>query len=406
MQATTALRRLNGMVAGATQREQRSLVQNARIFASLLFLMEGMAFGTWAALIPSFQQKFRLLPAELSVVLLGLIGGAMVSMPLAGKLIERWGSRRVASPAAVGFATALLLLAFAPSYATLILAAVVFGVWKGALDVSVNSQAVTVEEAMGRPINSSFQGFWSLGSLCAASSLGLLMHRGFSPTTLIIGMVALLLVPAIWSFGRLLPDSAWKEELAEGRTSRKSNMLWLLGGLAFLALFSEGVMFDWSAVYIRTVGGLSVALAPMGFAAFALCMAAGRFAGDRLALKAGPVNTLRISGLFLAGGIGVAVVAHHWLAIALGFALTGFGTANIVPVIYSTTGRLEGRGTSASIAAVATMGYFGFLSGPPLIGFIAAMAGLPVALSLVIISGSVIAIVGAVVVRRVRTAAF
>jgi len=157
---------------------------------------------------------------------------------------------------------------------------------------------------------------------------------------------------------------------------------------------------------LRTEVELSVALAPMGFAAFAQCMAAGRFAGDRLALKAGPVNTLRISGLFLAGGIGVAVVAHHWLAIALGFALTGFGTANIVPVIYSTTGRLEGRGTSASIAAVATMGYFGFLSGPPLIGFIAAMAGLPVALSLGIISGSVIAIVGAVVVRRVRTAAF
>ena len=102
----------------------------------------------------------------------------------------------------------------------------------------------------------------------------------------------------------------------------------------------------------------------------------------------------------------MAVVAHHWLAIALGFALTGFGTANIAPVIYSTTGRLEGRGTSASIAAVATMGYFGFLSGPPLIGFIAAMAGLPVALSLGIISGSVVAIVGAVVVRRVRTAAF
>jgi MFS family permease len=118
------------MVAGATQREQRSLVQNARIFASLLFLMDGMAFGTWAALIPSFQQKFRLLPAELSVVLLGLIGGAMVSMPLAGKLVERWGSRRVASPAAVGFATALLLLAFAPSYATLILAAVVLAFGK------------------------------------------------------------------------------------------------------------------------------------------------------------------------------------------------------------------------------------------------------------------------------------
>jgi MFS family permease len=407
MQATSTMtQQLDRIAPGHKAGGARGFVQMARTSTLLLFLADGMTFGTWAALIPSFQQKFQLSPAKLSVVLLGLIGGAMVSMPLAGKLIQRWGSSRVASPTAVGFATALLVLAFAPNYTSLILAAVVFGVWKGALDVSVNSQAITVEEAIGRPINSSFQAFWSLGSLCAASSLGLLMHKGFSPVSLIISMVTLLLVPAIWSFGRLLPDSDWKEELLEGQTSRKSNMLCLLGGLAFLALFSEGVMFDWSAVYIRTMGGLSVALAPIGFAAFALCMAAGRFAGDRLALRAGPANTLRISGFFLAAGIGVAVVARHWLAIALGFALTGLGTANIVPVIYSTTGRLEGRDTSASIAAVATMGYFGFLSGPPLIGFVAAMVGLPAALSLGIILGSVIAFGGAVVVRRVRTAAF
>jgi len=376
------------------------LAQGARLAASLLFLTDGMTFGTWAALIPSFQQKFQLSPGRISIVLLGMVAGAMISMPVTGKLIGRWGSHRTASPAAVGFASTLLLLAFAPSFAVLVGVAVLFGIWKGALDVSINSQAITIENSVGRPINGSFQGFWSFGGLSSASLLSFLMHQGFSPAALMAGMGMFLLAPAIWSFGRLLPDASLPHRTEQPEKNEKSNLLWLLGILAFLALFSEGAMFDWSAVYIHTVGKLSVAQAPLGFAAFALCMATGRFLGDLLAVKAGPVNTLRISGFVLAGGIAVAVLAHYWLAIMVGFALVGFGTANTVPVIFSATGRLKGRGTGSSLAAVTTMGYFGFLSGPPLIGFFAAMTGLPVALTLVIVSGTIIATVGAVIVRH------
>jgi len=258
------------------------VVTSARMAAALLFLMDGMTFGTWAALIPSFQQKFQLSPGKISVVLLGMIAGAMVSMPVAGRLIGRWGSHRVASPAAVGFAAMLLLLAFAPSFGALVGVAVLFGIWKGALDVSINSQAITVEKAIGRPINGSFQGFWSFGGLSSASILSWLMHEGFSPARLMAGMGVMLLVPAVWSFGRLLPDVVPAGHAERSEKAKKSGLLWLLGALAFLALFSEGVMFDWSAVYIHTVGKLSVAQAPLGFAAFALCMATGRFLGDRL----------------------------------------------------------------------------------------------------------------------------
>ena len=403
METSSTVQPLNKVTPNILGRGMPTVVQSARLTASLLFLTDGMTFGTWAALIPSFQQKFQLSPGKISVVLLGMIAGAMVSMPAAGRLIGRWGSHRVASPAAAGFASTLLLLALAPSFATLIVAAVFFGIWKGALDVSINSQAITVENAMGRPVNGSFQGFWSFGGLSSASALSLLMHQGFAPGVLMAGMGVLLLVPAVWSFGRLLPDTAPAQKNGQSERARKSSLLWLLGALAFLALFSEGVMFDWSAVYIHTVGELSVAQSPLGFAAFALCMATGRFFGDFLTLKAGPVNTLRISGFVLASGIAVAVLAHHWLAILAGFALVGFGTANTVPVIFSATGTLEGRGTGASLAAVTTMGYFGFLSGPPLIGFISAMTGLPVALSLVIVSGAVIATVGAAIVRLATT---
>ncbi len=403
MQATTTMQQLSKIAREDSAVEARELVNIARISTSILFLADGMAFGTWAALIPSFQQKFQLSPGQLSVVLLGLVTGAMVSMPLTGKLIGRWGSHRVASPACVGFVTTLLLLAFASNYFTLILAALFFGLWKGALDVSINSQAITVEKTIRRPVNGSFQGWWSVGGLSAASLLSVLMHQGYAPRGLMVGMAMLLLPPSIWAFGRLLPDSAPSKTGKSLGSSKKPHLLWLLGGVAFLALFSEGVMFDWAAVYIHASGGLSVAQAPMGFAACTLCMAAARFFGDRLTLKAGAVNTLRISGLIMAGGIAVAVATNYWLAILVGFALVGFGTANMVPVIYSATGKLQGHGTGASLATVATLGYLGFLSGPPLIGFVADAGGLAVALSLVIVTGTTIATVGAVIVRRALT---
>ena len=404
MQATSALPRIKKNLTPLPRTGTATPAHKARMAASLLFLSDGMTFGTWAALLPAFQQKFDLSPGKLSWVLLGMIAGAMISMPWAGKWISRHGSHRLASPAAVGFAATLFLLAWAPSFPWLIAVAVSFGLWKGALDVAINAQAITVEKALNRPINGSFQGFWSTGGLLASAVLGWLMQQHMPPTYLLCAMAIVLLVPAIGSFGKLLPDTAVTPTIVTETAGRRSAWLWWLGGLAFLALFSEGVMFDWSAVYIHTVGGLTVAQAPIGFTAFALCMAAARFGGDWLTQRVGAANTLRISGLTLAGGLAIAVLFPNPLAILTGFALVGFGTANTVPVIFSATGRL-GHGTGTNLAAVTTMGYLGFLSGPPLIGFLAAWTNLPTALGLGILSGSIIAVAGAWIVNKTATAA-
>jgi MFS family permease len=373
---------------------------HAQVALWILFAIDGLTFGTWAALIPSFQQKFHLTTGQLSWALFGMVAGAMVSMPLAGRLIARWGSNRVAGPAALGFTAMLAGLALAPTYPAFIAAAVWFGLWKGAIDVSINSQAITVENARGIPILAGFQGFWSSGGLCAAAALSTLMKQGFAPSHLMIGMAVLLLTLSFLTLGRLLPDAADPSARPTTGEGKKPAGLWLIGALAFLALFSEGAMFDWSAVYARNIGGLSVALAPIGFAAFALCMATGRFLGDALMARIGQVRTMRLSGSVLVAGILVAVVLPHWLLILVGFGMVGFGTANIVPVIFGVAGRMEGHHTGSSLATVTTIGYLGFLAGPPLVGLIASEAGLPVALSLVIISGTIIATFGAEVVRK------
>lgn len=372
----------------------------ARVAASTLFLVDGMTFGVWAALIPSFQQRLGLTMGQLSGVLFALVVGALVSMPVAGRLIAAWGSRRVAFPAALGFCATLPLLALAPNAAALVAAGALFGMWKGALDVSVNAQGITVENAAGRPIFSSFQGFWSLGGLTAAFLLSFALSQGIPAPALMIIMSGLLFITALSTFGRLLPDATPTASAPRGWTFRRpsARLLWL-GGLAFLALFSEGVLLDWSAVYAHDVVKAPMALAPLAFAVYALCMAGGRFLGDRLISRFGPTATLRISGILMTAGIAVAVLIPTWTTVLIGFAMVGFGIANLVPVIFGAAGRIDAHSAGPSLATVTSLGYFGFLSGPPVIGVIAALAGLPVAFAMVIVFGVVLATLGVAVIH-------
>lgn len=379
-------------------------LRQARRAASILFLVDGLTFGTWAALIPSFKQAFSLTEGGLSWVLFALVGGAMVSMPVTGRLISRRGSHRLCHAAAAAFSATLLALAWAPSYGVLVAAAFGFGLWKGALDVSVNAQAIVVENAMRKPIMSSFQAFWSLGGLVAACLLSALLHLGISHSQLMTGMSVVLLGLGVWTVGKLLPDPAPAQAAGLAGRSKATRSprvrLLLLGGLAFLALFSEGVMLDWSAVYAGTVSGMAVSTAPLAFAVYALCMASGRFLGDIVTARVGNVATLRISGLVTAGGIALAVIGQSWPFALAGFALVGLGVANMVPVIFGAAGRIEGQEPGTSLATVTTAGYFGFLAGPPAVGFVAAHAGLPAAFCGVIVFGIAIATLG---VRAVQT---
>lgn len=380
-----------------SSRQSRS-AGRARRATATLFLVDGMTFGTWAALVPYFQERFGLSDGQLSWVLFGLVLGAMISMPATGHIIAQRGSRAIAFPAVLGFCTALALPALAPNYATLIAAAVFFGAVKGAVDVSINAQAITVENEVERPIMSSFQAFWSLGGLGAAFLLSLAMNHGMPATFLMLAMGALLFLLTLSTFGCLLPDALTRAAKPAGFSWPDSKLV-RLGSLAFLALFSEGVLLDWSAVYARSVTGASVATAPIAFAAFALSMAGGRFLGDMLVARLGPVLMLRISGALMAAGVAAAVIVQTWPAAILGFATVGFGIANLVPILFGAAGRTHENGAGPGLATVTTLGYFGFLSGPPFISVLAAVAGLPFAFVTVIAFGAIIATLGVSVIR-------
>ena len=199
--------------------------------------------------------------------------------------------------------------------------------------------------------------------------------------------MGLILAITFLSVRHLIPEKA---------TGQAKSFVWpdkaliRLAAFTFLALFSEGIMADWSGVYLRTVIGVQASTAALGFAAYSFAMAAGRFLGDRLFSALGPILLLRFSGLLTAAGLALALVIRTPEVVIVGFILVGLGLSNLVPIFFGSAGRHK-AGAGPGIAAVTTIGFFGFLVGPPVIGTLASLLSLPAALSLVIFFGLIIA---------------
>lgn len=355
----------------------------ARLAVLAIFFLNGFGFASWVVRIPAVQEKLGLSEGPLGLALLGAAVGSMISMPLTGWAISRFGSRPVVGTTGLLFVLALPLLAVAPNLFLLVAALLFAGASGGALDVSMNSQAVAVEEGYGRSIMSSFHAAFSFGGLAGAASGGIVASLGLGVTPHLVGVAALTAVPVYAIYRALLPAEVDAGEAGEPAFARPTKALAGLGIISFCVLLGEGAMADWSAVYLNGTLGTGAGFAAAGYAAFSLTMAFGRLFGDRLTERFGPARLVRGGGALAAAGLGLALAVGHPYVALVGFACAGAGFSIVFPVALSAAGRTEGT-TGPAIAAVATAGYFGFLVGPPTIGFIAEPLGLGSALYVVV----------------------
>ena len=354
----------------------------ARLAVLTVFFVNGATIASWVPHIPLVQDKLELSDGLLGLALLGIAVGAVLSLTLSGWLIARFSSRTLVRVATVAFCVALPLPIFAPDFGLLIAALVFFGLCNGAMDVAMNTQAVIVETRYGKPIMSSFHGFFSLGGLTGAGLGGLALASGVSPPLHVIIAALVLGVVGVLVLGQLLPDPTEPTDEGPAFVLPKGSLLGL-GLLACVVFIGEGSMADWSAVYLRNVLGTGAGLAAAGFAAFSLMMALGRLSGDRLVGWLGPVATVRLGAAVAGTGLGISLLLRSPFAAVIGFGCVGLGLANLVPVLFSAAGRTPGVAPGTGIAAVATLGYLGWLAGPPVIGLLAELITLAGALGVV-----------------------
>lgn len=368
----------------------------ARLAVMFFFLLDGTLLGSWFVRIPEVQRDLGLSNGTLGLALLGTAAGALVTQPLTGWLVARWGSRRITTIGALAQCAALTLPPIASGLVPLIVALVVLGGATGVIDVAMNVQGAAVERRYGRSIMTMFHAFYSLGGLVGALAAGVVASQGIAPAPHLIGAATLFAIGVVCARRPLLPASI--DAGAKGPSfARPSRALARLGAIAFCVVLAEGAMGDWSAVYLRQTLVVSTGLAAGGYAAFSLTMTIGRLAGGWLTAAMGAVTVVRLGGALVAAGLGAALLANGSGAALLGFACVGLGLSCSFPVTISAAGRIPGLSPGAAIAAVNTAGYTGFLVGPPLIGFVAEGVGLRVGLGLLGLVGIVmLALAGAV----------
>jgi MFS family permease len=365
-------------------------INTPRLAVLAAFFVNGAMLGTWVSRIPAVQLRLGMSEGELGLVLLGMAVGVLVALSLAGGLVGRFGSRLVTAGGAVAMCPILVLLSLVTRPLALWLALFAFGAAMSSMDVAMNAQAVVIEQRAKRPLMSSFHASFSIGGL-----FGALLGAGFTtisgePLIHFAFAAVLFLVTMLVASRHLLTISGEKSD--GGALFRlPPRALWALGAIAFCTAIGEGAMADWSGVYLARTIGTTAAVAALGFAAFSVTMTLGRLLGDRLAMRFDSVRIVRFGGLLTAVGLLVAILTGQPIVVLIGFAAVGAGLANNIPLAFSTAGNYPGISSSAGIAGVATIGYAGFLAGPPVIGIVAEATSLRIALLLVaLLAGSLI----------------
>ena len=293
----------------------------------------------------------------------------MLSLPFSGWIITRIGSRKLLLFALPLYALALAGLGLSQTTLAFVACLFCFGFTSNAVNISVNTQAVATEKLYDKPIMASFHGLWSLAGFAGAAIGTLMIGKGIDPSVHFSLILLVVLVGVAVSFRYLQNDTG---TLQSGPVFIMPDpSLMKLGTVAFCSMICEGAMFDWSVIYFKKVIHAENAWMAAGYTAFMSTMAGGRFIADWFSGRFGLKKTLQVSGSLTATGLLIAVFFPYLIPAICGFLLVGAGVSSVVPLVYSAAGRSETMSPGVAIAAVSTIGFVGFLIGPPVIGFVA-----------------------------------
>lgn len=366
----------------------------ARWSTRALFGSLGVLGGVWGAHVPSIKAAYGLDEARLAAVLFCAAVGAVASLFIAGRVIGALGARRTSLLTGLVLAAMLGLALVWLDVVWLMAASLCFGAAMSVFDVAINAEGTALESASGRPLMGNLHGCFSLGAM-AGAALAAAMLRAQVAAPLQLELVGIVIAGVVWAVNAGMLD-ARPAPPADGAEQRHfawpHGLLLAIGLLIFAGMTAEGVMYDWCVLYLAQEVGMPQAQAALGYAAFAGAMAATRFGGDHLRARFTEALLLRASAGLAAVAMAVVLLSGDpWISL-VGYTLVGAGLAPIVPILYTAASRVPGTSSAAAIAAASSIGYSGFLVGPPLIGAIAQGWSLTIAMGVVVLAAAALAI--------------
>ncbi|HEY3405988.1 MAG TPA: MFS transporter [Ohtaekwangia sp.] len=355
-----------------------------RIAVKIAFFINGFIYANWVSRLPRIQELYQADDGTIGLVLLASSIGAVGAMPFTGWAIIKNGSRRITFFSVLGYCIVVPLIPVMPSIAALMILYLLMGIVTGMLDVAMNAQAILVEQKYQKSIMTSFHALFSIGMALGAWCGALFADLKFDLTFHFLSVVILALLISFWAVRNLIHDRPDPSQKHDGPLFQLPNQALIsIGIIAFCCMLGEGAMSDWSVNYMENITNSGKTLAPIGLSAFASAMTIGRLFGDRVRMTLGDKKMIVAGGIVSAIGLITSLTVIHPYTAILGFFLVGLGLSTIVPIAYSIAGNTKDLPPGVGLAMVTTVGYSGFLFGPPIIGFLADWQNLRVALGVV-----------------------
>lgn len=359
-------------------------LKKQRLFLSVFFFLSGFCFSSWASRIPTIKEGFGFNEAELGTILLTMPISSLIGLPISGWLVSKFDSRIPLSVAFIFHAICLSFIGLANSTTTLVVAVFLFAFSMRILNIAMNTQAITLQKRFERKINGSFHGLWSTGGIVGVgfTTLFVALNITIIPHLLIVSFLTILTVLFSYRFLLRNDKSPTGNKLLIGKPDP---YIFYLGLLIFFAAVCEGGMFDWSGIYFQEI--IKVEIFTAGYLIFMATMALSRFFSDRIITRIGMDKTFILSSLMIFSGISLAIIFPYFWTAMFGFSLVGFGTAAVIPMVFTLAGASTKYSPGMAISIVVTYGLVGMLIGPPLIGYIAHAFNLKVSFILFAFSG-------------------
>jgi len=364
-------------------------LRTARYGAALTFVLAGLMVGTLTVRIPALTDKLGLSESAVGTILLVWGLGALVTMQAMRRVMAKMGSKAVLRVGGPLTAAGLVAVGLAPNLPTLLVAAALFGMAFGMVDIAMNAQGSTVERAYGRPLMNGLHAGWCVGAIAAGGVGSVSIALGLSFTANLV-LVGLLSLPVAIALGRTyLPDVPEQGQATAGRR-RLPPVVYLLGALMFFAFMVEGTVADWNGLFLRDSLGAPEAVAALGYPIFEAGMLIARLTGDRLRSRFGVRGMITVSGLITAAFFTAVLAAPSPLVALAAVFFVGLGVATISPLTLSLAGTATDN-PGPAIAQAGAMGYAGLLLGPVAIGFLSDATSLHTALGIAVLLGLLIA---------------
>lgn len=355
------------------------------------FFLTGLGLSIWAPLVPYVRERIPMTDATFGLLLLSIGLGSLCCMPLTALFTGRLGIRRTAVGSILLLVIALCGIIFVSKLWLMALVLFIFGGSMGVLDIVFNVQGLAVEARAGRHMMSGFHGMFSLGTICGALLVTLLLMAGASPVLSPLLAAALILLVCAWS----VPGFLARQTRSDGGGMRWPNVFILLVGLmCFVVYLAEGAVLDWSALFLVEYRGMPASSGGLGYVAFALMVTLGRFFGDAMTLKLGRTLMIGLGGLLAAGGLLLSLATPYASLTLLGYGLCGLGCANVSPLLISSLNHQSHMPPHLAVTAATTIGFAGVLAGPALMGLIAHYSSLGHAFAMVAAGLLLVALIG------------